>query len=181
MATVLRSIRNSKVAAAQFFTLLLLVAAIFNSTPALAGDDVPSDDEMEGINKIVKDTEVMKLIRNQADAHERSLNELHHNIEEQLKAIHDNFEAVVDNMRNKEHDILLQVEKLETRLLGKVNAVAEDSEKSTGWFWPFVLLLLFLGGIVLVSTKRMKEIEKKDTWYNPSPTAKSWRRKERVD
>ena len=111
--------------------------------------------------KLSKDTEVMKMIRNQADAHERSLKELHHNIDEQLNTIHEHFEVVVDKMRNKEHEILTQVEKLEKRLLGKVNKVGADAAKGTGWFWPFVLLLLFLGGIISVTVKRMKDIEKK--------------------
>ena len=133
------------------------------------------------IEKIVKDTEVMKMIQNQADAHERSLKELHHNIDDQLQTIHDHFEIVVEKMRNKEHEILTQVEKLEKRLLGKVNKVGADAAKGTGWFWPFILLLLFLGGIISVTVKRMKDIEKKDEWYSRSPTASAWRRKERYD
>ena len=62
-----------------------------SSADETVADDLPSDDEMEGINKIVKDTEVMKMIRNQADAHERSLKELHHNIDEQLNTIHEHL------------------------------------------------------------------------------------------
>ena len=172
---------NSKTCA--LCTLLLISFSVLkvSSADETVADDLPSDDEMEGINKIVKDTEVMKMIRNQADAHERSLKELHHNIDEQLNTIHEHFEVVVDKMRNKEHEILTQVEKLEKRLLGKVNKVGADAAKGTGWFWPFVLLLLFLGGIISVTVKRMKDIEKKDEWYSRSPTASAWRRKERYD
>ena len=163
----------------QYVATLTIFIFLF-AVGVFADDDTVSNEEMDGINKIVKDTEVMKLIKNQADAHERALNELHNDIDKQLDAIHANFETVVDRMRNKEHDILLAVEKLETKLLGKVNTVAVAAEKGTGWFWPFIFLLLLLGGIVSVSMKRMKDIEKKDTWYNPSPTAKHWR-KERMD
>jgi hypothetical protein len=167
-------------------TLFFLLICVFNICIVVNADDtveseLPSDDEMEGINKIVKDTEVMKMIQNQADAHERSLKELHHNIDDQLQTIHDHFEIVVEKMRNKEHEILTQVEKLEKRLLGKVNKVGADAAKGTGWFWPFILLLLFLGGIISVTVKRMKDIEKKDEWYSRSPTASAWRRKERYD
>ena len=166
--------------AVQQLLLALLVAVVLLVAGVVADDEPVSSEEMDGINKIVKDTEVMKLIKNQADAHERALTELHNDIDKQLDAIHSNFETVVDRMRNKEHDILLAVEKLETKLLGKVNTVAVAAEKGTGWFWPFIFLLLFLGGIISVSMKRKKDIEKKDSWYNPSPTAKHWR-KERMD
>ena len=82
-------------------TLFFLLICVFNICIVVNADDtveseLPSDDEMEGINKIVKDTEVMKMIQNQADAHERSLKELHHNIDDQLQTIHDHFEIVVD-------------------------------------------------------------------------------------
>ncbi len=92
---------NSKTCA--LCTLLLISFSVLkvSSADETVADDLPSDDEMEGINKIVKDTEVMKMIRNQADAHERSLKELHHNIDEQLNTIHEHFEVVVDKMRNK--------------------------------------------------------------------------------
>ena len=55
-------------------TLFFLLICVFNICIVVNADDtveseLPSDDEMEGINKIVKDTEVMKMIQNQADAH----------------------------------------------------------------------------------------------------------------
>ena len=85
-------------------TLFFLLICVFNICIVVNADDtveseLPSDDEMEGINKIVKDTEVMKMIQNQADAHERSLKELHHNIDDQLQTIHDHFEIVVEKSK----------------------------------------------------------------------------------
>ena len=52
---------------------------------AAADDDVPSDEEMEGINKIVQDTGVMKLLQDQTKEHQQKLDALHTHINEEIQ------------------------------------------------------------------------------------------------
>ena len=50
-------------------------------------EDKPSDEEMEGINKIVQDTDVMKLLEGQTKDHQNKLEELHSHIDTELSGL----------------------------------------------------------------------------------------------
>lgn len=63
----------------------MIVATIIFGTVGAADSDLPSDDEMDGINQIVEETEVMKMLKTQAERHDKELKELKDSIEAQLK------------------------------------------------------------------------------------------------
>ena len=63
---------------------------------AAADEDVPSDEEMEGINKIVQDTGVMKLLQDQTKEHQQKLDALHTHINEEIQGEYSSHAAGVE-------------------------------------------------------------------------------------
>ena len=64
--------------------MMMLLISFFFAGHAAFSSDLPSDDEMEGINQIVEETEVMKMLKTQAERHDKELRELKASIESQL-------------------------------------------------------------------------------------------------
>merc|ERR1712196_387130 len=80
-------------------------------------EDAPTDEEMEGINKIVQDTDVMKILKKQTEEHQQKLDKLHVHIEDKLAGIRKAFDDLHSTMLDKEDKIEKLLQQIEGRVI----------------------------------------------------------------
>eukprot|EP00947_MAST-08B_sp_MAST-8B-sp1_P000822 g822.t1 len=124
-------------------------------------EDAPTEEEMEGINKIVQDTGVMKILQKQTEEHQEKLDKLHVHIEDKLAGIRKAFDDLHSTMLEKEDKIEKLLQQIEGRVIDKFrDTVTEGTATKHNWILPFVLIVVVLGGLVVAGCLKYRQMIK---------------------
>jgi hypothetical protein len=162
----------------QFITAIFLFSYIFSiSTITLAATPtteenvaMPSEEEMEGINSVIKQTDLMKALKEHADNHDKQLVAINEMVVQQLSNLHTRFEGIVSGMEKKEQLLIQHIDAVEKRLDQKLLESKEvaDSGGSSSHFWPYTILFI---GIVVISGiifTKIEALKSEDNFYGSS-------------
>ena len=145
--------------------LLLLLSAVACLPAATAAKRPPppkaansGDDELD---KIISESDVMKLMQRQADRHDKKLDALHHRLESELATVNTHFNDLLEKMQKAEFNLEGDLKKLENAVLSRVEDVKVQTESAqSSWRWPFFFLFVVLGGIAAFFTRLYRKATK---------------------
>jgi len=122
----------------------IVVAALLWAAVVVRGLDA----DEEEISKLLKETDFIKMLEQNAEKQDRRLEELHHRLEAELARVNQHFEDMLEKIHQSEESLQKNLEKVEVTVLGKVQDVGEKARESQGgWRLPFFVLLLGLLGV----------------------------------
>mmetsp|Transcript_20098 Transcript_20098/g.33188 ORF Transcript_20098/g.33188 Transcript_20098/m.33188 type:complete len:153 (+) Transcript_20098:214-672(+) len=126
--------------------LLFIALACMALLPSCAHGEGPK--ETEEINKILKQTEFIKVLEKQSANQNKRLDELHHRVENELARINKHFEEMLEKIHESEQNIEKNLERIEKKVLGEVQSAKRQTSASHGsWKWPFFILFFALVGV----------------------------------
>ncbi len=144
------------------------------------GDDGEGDENgkvshEEFEKKLDKDDEKIKHIldslahtvigRRIAQRHHENANKMRHihrHLQREMQMVTNQLHDYVRQVRKKEHELMDRIIKLSNKLHVEVidPFEAEHENEFSGWFWPFVLTLMLLGGMAVFGYSRYKKFTK---------------------
>ena len=75
--------------------------------------DAPTDDEMEGINNIVKETGIVKALKVQGDEHQERITDIKYHLENQVKGLNAHLSSMIGKLEAQEEEMTEQLKRLE--------------------------------------------------------------------
>ena len=162
-------------------------------------DDMPSEEEMIGIDTVVRETDIVRMMKEQAEGHERDLEALRKTVTDELSRLHTHFEGIVSQMEQKEtllkNHIDALEEKLSTRLAKVKYSTTGDGEAmdpvSSGYdggdsprdsnlppapishFWPFLFLFLLICCCGAFGFKEIRKLHLENDYWGSMRRASS--------
>ena len=111
--------------------------------------DAPTDDEMEGINNIVKETGIVKALQSQGDEHQERITDIKYHLENQVKGLNAHLYSMISKLEAQEEEMTEQLKRLEELTGNKLHRVSKEHELvKQSWRTPFMimagLMLLFV-------------------------------------
>ena len=153
---------------------------------------------MKGIDTVVRETGVMRMLKVQAARHEADLKALRKTVTDELSRLHTHFEGVVATMEQKEALLKNHIDavekKLQARLANeKFKATGEgqvvDRDESidsvdvtrgsklppppTSHFWPFLFLFVLMCGCGLYGMKQIQKLQTENDYWGSMRRASS--------
>ena len=124
-------------------------------------EDAPSDEEMDGINNIVGDTKIVKVLEQQAKAHAEKIEKLQRHLDDQADGLHTHLQSMLEQITQHEDELYQRASDLEQKthqgfkqiMLGSLSA-------SSGWMTPFFLFLLVIGLCTCFAVNRYNKLMK---------------------
>lgn len=162
------------------------------------GEDMPSEEEMKGIDTVVRETGIMKMLKEQSEQHQQDLKELRQTVSEELTRLHTHFEGVVSSMEQKELLLKNHIDALEKKLhdrlanenfkvtgegkavdggeSGSSGATDRGSKlppESTSHFWPFLFLFLLICGCGIYGKQQITKLQSENDYWGQMRRASS--------
>lgn len=136
--------------------LLFVFACVSMTSPSVfceaseqsEDQEEPAKRGREEIEEILHASDVVKLLKDQSVKHDQKLNDLHHRVEREIKAVQDHFEDVLHRIEMSEKNFersINAMEKTSTDALDRAKKV--HTESSGSWKMPFLFLIVMLLGI----------------------------------
>ena len=154
---------------------LLLATSIslsFFPTTTTAADDLPSQEELEGINSVISSTNLVQLLQEHADSHDKELVLINEMVKSELSQLHNHFEGVVAEMEAKEELLLKHIASVEQRLEQKLQESKDLADQGGGaqlesgsHFWPYMCLLLSIMVCAGVGVHKIKALKTEDDFF----------------
>jgi len=137
-----------------------------------SSDDLPTTEEMDGINSVIKETELMKALKEHADSHDKQLVAVNEMVVEELRGLHNHFEGIVAQMEEKEQLLLKHIDAVEKRLEEKLKESRDIASRGGGahlesgtHFWPYTFLLFAVVGAAAFCLQKIKALKTEDDFY----------------
>eukprot|EP00924_Labyrinthula_sp_SR-Ha-C_P015408 snap_masked-scaffold_71-processed-gene-0.13-mRNA-1 protein AED:1.00 eAED:1.00 QI:0/-1/0/0/-1/1/1/0/167 len=101
--------------------------------------------EMKVINSVLQESEVLKLLRDQAAQQDEKIDQLRIRLNKEITAVQDHFEELFTKISNTEKKLEEDVKKVEDKVYNKVDQVdAFQQANSGGWKIPFFFLFVLV-------------------------------------
>jgi len=127
------------------FKGMLLFCMLALSLGVVYADDDMTQEEMEGINDILKKTDVLQMLKKQSRQQDVKLKNLHHRLEKELAKVNDHFDDLFQKLSSSERTLEQNLAKVEKSVARKIEkAASKVGGSGSGWKWPFVILFLLL-------------------------------------
>jgi len=124
-------------------------------------EDKPTEEEMESINTIVSDTQIVKVLKQQAETHAEKLSNMHKKIETEMQTLNSHIVSIITKLQAAENEMDRRVRALEDRMHRKVQGVVEHSEStSKAWIVPFLALSAVVVGVVAFAVRKYRHLMK---------------------
>ena len=156
---------------------LLLATSIYLSLfPTTdAATDMPTSEELEGINSVISGTDLIKLLKEHADSHDKQLVLINEMVKSELSQLHNHFEGVVAEMKSKEQLLVNHIAAVEKRLEQKLQESKDLAEQGGGaqlesgsHFWPYMCLLLSIICCAGYGVQKIKALKMEDDFFGGS-------------
>jgi len=106
------------------------------------------------IEKVLKETDFIKVLESQQKRQSKRLDDLHHRLESELARVNRHFEEMLDKIHISELEIEKNLKRIETEVFNKVEQDSQKHEAGRGgWKYPFIFLVIVLMGVLGFFTK----------------------------
>uniref|UniRef100_A0A6S8FPJ7 t-SNARE coiled-coil homology domain-containing protein n=1 Tax=Aplanochytrium stocchinoi TaxID=215587 RepID=A0A6S8FPJ7_9STRA len=134
-----------------FLAVLVLMLVCAPVTVRAKGEGETSEEKTvkkEDIHAVLEETEILKMLRDQAAQQDQKLDELHQRLERELHVMEEHFEEMFDKIHNTEESLERNLGKIEEKVFGSVQEIAKKSSEQHGsWKLPFFLLICVICGV----------------------------------
>ena len=125
-------------------------------------EDLPTAEEMEEINRILKRTSVVKVLKQQNQHHAESLRAMHDRLEGQLQSFNSHIVAILEQLQEQETKMQERIDRAEEALNQQVEQVHEvATQNSRSWMLPFFIIALLLAAGFAVGFVQYKKAAKR--------------------
>lgn len=125
-------------------------------------DQDVSAEEMDGIDNILRDTNIVKILKERGEAHAKRLNAVSARIESSLKALEAEYEKLMAQANDKEATLLARVGNLELASKRRLELVQDSITKSSGgWIMPLFLVGLLAVVLFVLGSRKFAKVSKK--------------------
>lgn len=140
---------------------LLFVVVCFTACVALVQSQDAPEKEVSEMNALLGETDVVKLLQEESDRHDKKLQDLHHRLEKELEKVHKHFEEMILKLQSTEDNIEKNIAAVEQKVLGRVQDVNLKSQEShSSWRMPFLFLMVVVAGVSAVFFRLYKKATK---------------------
>lgn len=97
------------------------------------------------LNAALEESEVLKLLRDQAQQHDKKIDNLNIRLNKELHAMEQHFSEMFDKIKETEKTLEDNLKEVEQKVYGDVkslNKVTKDNQFS--WVWAFVFLMILI-------------------------------------
>ena len=162
-------------------------------TREFQSESSPREGEMKGIDTVVRDTGIMKMLKDQAERHESDLKVLRKTVTDELTRLHTHFEGVVATMEQKELLLKNHIDAVEKKLYGRLanekfkatgegEAMGVDASEGesdgggsargsklppppTSHFWPFLFLFVLMCGCGIFGITKIQSLRAENDYW----------------
>ena len=121
--------------------------------------DAPTDDEMEGINNIVKETGIVKTLQQQGDEHQERITDIKYHLENQVKGLNAHLYSMISKLEAQEDEMNEQLKRLEELTGHHLQHVSKEHELvKQSWRVPFMIMAFLMFGFVFYAYRRCQQI-----------------------
>ena len=122
--------------------------------------DAPTDDEMEGINNIVKETGIVKALKVQGDEHQERITDIKYHLENQVKGLNAHLSSRIGKLEAQEEEMTEQLKRLEELTGHHLSHVQKEHELGKqSWRMPFLILIILMVIFVAYSYRKCQQIQ----------------------
>ena len=122
--------------------------------------DAPTDDEMEGINNIVKETGIVKALKVQGDEHQERITDIKYHLENQVKGLNAHLSSMIGKLEAQEEEMTEQLKRLEELTGHHLSHVQKEHELGKqSWRMPFLILIILMIIFVAYSYRKCQQIQ----------------------
>mmetsp|Transcript_16032 Transcript_16032/g.19461 ORF Transcript_16032/g.19461 Transcript_16032/m.19461 type:complete len:158 (-) Transcript_16032:2-475(-) len=149
------------------FIFVAITVAFLQCLVVLGDEPEGNEDRINkgDIHAVLEETQVLKLLRDQAEQQDQKIDELHQRLERELHVMEEHFEEMFDKIHNTEESLEKNLAKIEEKVFGSVQEFAKKSSEQQGsWKLPFFLLILVIVGVSAVFV-RMYQKATRHTHY----------------
>ena len=105
------------------------------------------DGGTQPLSSVLEESEVLKMLRDQAAKQDKKLEELSKRLNMELHSLEEHFEDMFQKVKSTETTLEENLKAVEKRVLGQVDEMSSTTARNaSSWFWPFIFLLVVVGG-----------------------------------